>query len=265
MEQVSDTQVMQLCVKDPRMPVEIRLNFVKKVYGILIAMLVVSFAIVAPFVFNTVATLQFMEANQWILGLSIVLLLGQQMLNLAMSFEACCGGSGCADAYLRMMKTVPWNYIFLFTYAACFGVLLGFVSCEYKATSVGLVFVLTATIMGALTVFAVRTKQDFTGMGMYMCAGLTGLFLLAIIGPFVPVGSFFHRLVAVAGAVAFSFIIIYDTQLIFGTASFELDRSAVRKIEFSVDMYAYAAYQLYLDFVNMFIYLLELFGERRES
>jgi len=60
-----------------------------------------------------------------------------------------------------------------------------------------------------------------------------------------------------------SFVIIYDTQLIFGTASLEMGRSAARKIEFTVDMYCFAAYQLYLDFVNLFLYLLELFGDRQ--
>jgi len=253
--------VVQPASKCRDLPPEIRMNFVKKVYGILIAMLLISFGIVYPFVFNTRPTEEVMKRHPEILGICIVLLLAQQIVNIAMMLETCCGGGPCFRTYMKMFVTVPYNYIFLFTYAVCFGVLLGFVCVQYTASSVGLVFALTAAVMIALTVFAVFTKHDFTGFGMYICAMFTGLFLLSILGFFIP-GDFFHTAIAVAGAVLFSFVIIYDTQLIFGTASLDLGNSAARKIEFTVDMYAFAAYQLYLDFVNMFLYLLRWFGER---
>merc|ERR1712217_154321 len=112
------------------------------------------------------------------------------------------------------------------------------------------------------TVYAVFTKTDFTGFGMYLFAALVGLLLFGIVAMFFPYDSMIHKAIAVGGAVLFSFIIIYDTQLIFGSASAELGRSAARKLEFTVDMYCFAAYQLYLDFVNLFMYLLELFGRR---
>lgn len=251
-------------MKDPHMPASVRLDFVKKVYGILIAMLVVSFAIVAPFVYNTKETLAFMQANSWILGLCTALLLIQQLCNMALGCEACVGGSSFMNAYLNMFKTVPFNYIFLFTYAACFGVMLGFITSEYKASSVGIVFLMTASLMAALTVYAVTTNHDFTGCGMYLFAIMIGFILLSIVGLFFP-GPFTQKALAAAGAVLFRFVIIHDTQLIFGTVSTHFNGSAVRKIEFTVDMYAFAAYQLYLDFVNMFIYLLRLFGERNNQ
>merc|ERR1740121_2481873 len=96
---------------------------------------------------------------------------------------------------------------------------------------------------------------------------LMGFFMLSFIALFFP-GPLIHKVIAACGAVLFSFVIIYDTQLIFGTQPLNLDlttHSPVRKVEFTVDMYAFAAYQLYLDFVNMFLYLLKLFGERREN
>lgn len=117
--------------------------------------------------------------------------------------------------------------------------------------------------MAALTVYAAVTKNDFTGCGMYLFALLIGLVLMGIVAAFVPYDSAIHRAMAALGAVLFSFVIIYDTQLIFGTVSQGFNNSATRRIEFTVDMYAFAAYQLYLDFVNMFLYLLQLFGDRR--
>jgi len=259
-----DTHILEMAMKDDRMPSHIRLDFVKKVYGILTAMLMVSFLIVSPFVFNTESTMLVMRNYPWIQGLCVVILLAHNLVNMAIAFEQCCGGGACTRTYFKMFKTTPWNYIFLFTYAACFGVVLGIVCTQYKASSVGLVFLLTAGLMAALSVYAVKTKTDFTGLGMYFFVALCGLLLLGLVGMFFPYGSFFHKMMAVGGAVIFSFVIIYDTQLIFGTASFEFNRSAVRNIQFTVDMYAFAAYQLYLDFINMFLYLLSLFGERRD-
>eukprot|EP00747_Dinoflagellata_sp_TGD_P169035 gnl/TRDRNA2_/TRDRNA2_196881_c0_seq1.p1 gnl/TRDRNA2_/TRDRNA2_196881_c0~~gnl/TRDRNA2_/TRDRNA2_196881_c0_seq1.p1 ORF type:complete len:285 (+),score=51.04 gnl/TRDRNA2_/TRDRNA2_196881_c0_seq1:45-857(+) len=262
--QTSDTQVMQMCVKDERMPAEIRLGFVKKVYGILIAMLMVSFTVVAPFVFDTSNTMKFMHENPWIYALSMFLLLVQQMVNIAMAFEACCGGGPCQRTYMHVMKTSPWNYMFLLTYSLSFGVVLGNICTQYKASSVGLCLFLTAGIMLALTIYAVQTKQNFQGFGMYFAAVGAGMCMLVLVSMIVPYSPMIHKLIAVCGAVLFSFIIIYDTQLIFGTAAFQLNRSSIRNVEFTVDMYAFAAYQLYLDFVNMFLYILELVGQRRD-
>lgn len=254
-----------MSTKDPHLPASLRLDFVKKVYGILIAMLVVSFAIVAPFVYNTASTLAFMKENSWIMAICMVLLAAHQALNMALSCEACVGGSSFMQAYLRMFKTVPWNYVFLFTYATCFGVVLGFISCQYKASSVGCVFFMTAGIMAGLTAYAVYTETDFTGLGMYLFAAMMGFFLFIMVLGIFPAGPVIHKAVAALGAVLFSFVIIFDTQLIFGSVRQSFNNHGLQKIEFTVDMYAFAAYQLYLDFLNMFIYLLQLFGQRRDE
>lgn len=254
---------MQVSMKDPHMPASIRMDFIKKVYGILIVMLLVSFGIAAPFVYSTASTMTFYTRDcPWILTLCLVLLAVQQVMNVAIGCEACTGGSTFIRAYLNMFKTVPFNYIFLLTYAACFGVLIGFTCAQYKAASVGMVFLMTAGIMVGLTIFAITTSHDFSGFGMYIFAMLIGLILLGVVSMLFPV-PILHTAMAAIGAVIFSFVIIYDTQLIFGTVAASASRSNIQKIEFTVDMYAFAAYQLYLDFVNMFLYLLQLFGERK--
>lgn len=263
MADVRDPPMLAQSVKDRNLPPQIRLGFVRKVYGLLGFMLVISFGLAAPFVFKPEQAIDFMNANPWITGLVTAVLLLHQCVNIAMCFESFCGGGPCQRTYLRMFMTWPWNYMFLISYAVCMGVLLGIICSTYKAESVILVFLMTAGIMGALTVYAAYTTTDFSGCGMYICALCAGLCMMGLISMFVPCGSVVHRVYAALGAILCSFFIVYDTQLIFGSASFELNRSAVRKIEFTIDMYAFAAYQLYLDFVNMFLYLLELLGERR--
>eukprot|EP00932_Pfiesteria_piscicida_P014504 SRR837773.26289.p2 GENE.SRR837773.26289~~SRR837773.26289.p2 ORF type:complete len:197 (-),score=55.79 SRR837773.26289:116-643(-) len=173
----------------------------------------------------------------------------------------CCGGGPCMRTYFKMFIVVPFNYIFVMSYAAAFGVVLGFVCASYQAESVVLVFVLTAVIMVSLTIYAIVTKTDFTGCGMYLFVLLIGLICMSIVALFFPYDSMLHKVIAGLGAILMSFLIVYDTQLIFGSAA-GMGQSAASRIEFTVDMYCFAAYQLYLDFVNLFLYLLQLFGRR---
>lgn len=252
---------VQMSVKDRNIPAEIRTAFVTKVYSLLVFMLLISFGIATPFVFQPDQALDFLQTNSWILPTVSILLLVQQMFNIAMLFEACCGGSGLRQCYFRMFTTVPINYILLSSYAACFGVLIGFICVQYTAQSVCIVFALTASMMFALTIYAITTKSDFSGIGPFLLVVVMGMFMLIIISIFVNT-PFINKAIAVCGAVLMSFMIIFDTQLIFGTAAFNWDNHAA-KIEFTIDMYAFAAYQLYLDFVNLFLYLLRIFGDRR--
>lgn len=256
-----------MSVKDQNLPTEIRVGFVKKVYGILISMLVVSFAIASPFVFNEQKAMDFMDKNQWILVITSGVLLLHQVVNLAICFENCCGGGPCRRTYLKMFVTVPWNYIFCMTYAVCIGVVLGFICSQYTAESVCLIFIISAVLMAALTIYMVYTNADFTTKGAYLFVALVGLLILGILALFFPGNSLLHKAIATLGAVIMSFMIIYDTQLIFGSLPecLQMGRSPARTFEFTVDMYCFAAYQLYLDFINLFLYLLELFGRRRDG
>lgn len=225
-------------------------------------MLLISFGLAAPFTFRTSEAMDFMNKHPYIIAIVSVVLLIHQVVNIAMCFEACCGGGPCMRTYLKMFVKVPWNYAFLLTYSVCIGVVVGLICAQYEAASVVFVFGISAAMMLGLTLYAVFTKTDFTGCGMYIFAMLMGLLVLGLVGIIFP-SHFLYTAYAVCGAVLMSFVIIYDTQLIFGTVSMELGRSNARRIEFTIDMYAFAAYQLYLDFINLFLYLLELFGKRR--
>merc|ERR1712070_797419 len=107
----------------------------------------------------------------------------------------------------------------------------------------------------------ITTKSDFSGCGPFILVVCMGMLMFLILSIFMHT-EFIYKAIGVCGAILMSFVIIFDTQLIFGTAAMNWDNHAA-KIEFTIDMYAFAAYQLYLDFVNMFLYLLRIFGERR--
>jgi len=255
-------EVMQLSCKDAQLPPEIRLGFVKKVYGILGMMMVITFGLSLPFVFATEATLNFFRQHAWLLYLVGFVVLAQIIFDLAMSCQMCCGGTGLLQSYVWMMKTAPWNYLYLTIFSVCFGVLVGFICAQYKAQSVVLVFALTAVLIVALTIYAVRTQADFTGCGAYIMVMFLGLIMLILVYSFFPGSTVVSKVIAGVGATLFGFIIVYDTQQIFGSASASFG-GGKRDVEYTLDMYAFAAWNLYLDFLNFFIYMLQLFGERR--
>merc|ERR1719215_1344512 len=108
----------------------------------------------------------------------------------------CCGSLGCMRAYVKMFVVVPFNYLFVMSYATAMGVLLGFICASYQAESVALVFALTAGIMAALTIYAVYTKSDFSGCGPYILVMLVSLILTGLVAAFFPYDSLVHKALA---------------------------------------------------------------------
>eukprot|EP00928_Gymnodinium_smaydae_P074358 TRINITY_DN57418_c0_g1_i1.p1 TRINITY_DN57418_c0_g1~~TRINITY_DN57418_c0_g1_i1.p1 ORF type:complete len:272 (-),score=27.08 TRINITY_DN57418_c0_g1_i1:203-1018(-) len=261
-----EPSVLQIPVHDGRVPREIRSKFGVKVYSIMMAMLAVSFSLALPFTLYTEAALSFMMRYPWVLAACCAILLLNQIVNYAMLFEVCFRSDRIKRRYLKMMMSAPQNYVFLGTYAACLGVIVGLISSIYTVHSVAHVFSLTAVIFLSLTVYAVTTKSDFTDGTPYLIVAVNGFLLLAAVSIFAR-HELYEKIAAVVGAVMISIETVYDTQLIFGTARRlgKYGEPAVQRVEFTVDMYAFAAYQLYLDFIVMFLRLLRQIGVERKA
>merc|ERR1719468_1388649 len=160
------------------------------------------------------------------------------------------------------MRTSPLNYILLIIFTAAEAVLVGFISSSYTAESVLLVLGITAIVVFSLTLFACQTTYDFTGMGSYLFAAMMVLFgfgFVITIASMVGLGNSpamqGARLVyAIGGALLFSMFIVYDTQKIVG---------GKHEHTFGVDDYVMAAISLYIDIVQLFLFLLRIFGSRR--
>lgn len=216
---------------------EIRSGFIRKVYGILTVQLLLTGVIAYPI---TLMDHAWIIANrslvQACMMISLVLVLG----------VSCC----CSE----IARKVPYNYLFLFVVTVCEAVIVGFVSAQYTAQSVVIAAFLTSFIFLGLTIFAMTTQTDFTGMGGYLAAAGFGLFGIMIVTMFFP-GVMMQKVIGGLGAILFSFYIVYDTQLICGGKH--------KKHSFGVDDYVFAALNIYLDIINLFLYILSLFGERR--
>merc|ERR1712070_132853 len=168
------------------------------------------------------------------------------------SLGAVVGVSCCCT---ELARKVPYNYMFLLLVTVCEAVIVGFVSAMYTTESVVMALVMTSGIFIGLTIYAFTTKTDFTGMGGYLMAALLGLCFTSLLCMFFPASPMMQTILGGAGAILFSFYIVYDTQLICGGKH--------KKHQFGVDDYVFAALNIYLDIINLFLYLLELFGDRR--
>jgi hypothetical protein len=213
-----------------------RQGFVKKVYGIVALQVLLTTVIATPFM---LVDRSWTDAHQGLLLLSSV-------ATLAIVCAAACKPD--------LLRKYPQNYAFLFTFTFFEAVVVGFIISAYDGASVLLAFGLTIAITGALTVYAMTTETDFTGMGHYLMAALFALVLVGFVMMFVPGVGFGQKIMAGCGALLFSCYLVYDTQLIMG---------GNHKLRFEVDDYCWAALNIYLDILNLFLYILELMGDKR--
>mmetsp|Transcript_10824 Transcript_10824/g.18956 ORF Transcript_10824/g.18956 Transcript_10824/m.18956 type:complete len:233 (+) Transcript_10824:87-785(+) len=216
----------------------IRSGFVRKVYSLLSVQLVLTGVIAFPIQQMDKETI--MENRQY-LQLAMIL-----SLVSVLSVTCCCQG---------LARQVPWNYFFLFLVTVCEAVIVGFISALYTTTSVLMAVALTSIIFIGLTMYAMTTETDFTGMGGYLMAFLLGMIGVSFLMMFFPATPLTQKLMAGAGAVLFSCYIVFDTQLICG---------GKHEVSFGIDDYVFAALTIYLDIINLFLYLLQLFGDRRD-
>ena len=135
--------------------------------------------------------------------------------------------------------------------------MIGTICLFYEAEVVWLALLMTVGVTAGLTVFACQTKWDITGTGGFLFAALWALMLFGFILLFIPSVngarmSTTYKVYAGLGVLIFSVFIVYDTQLIMGGKH--------KKHSFGVDDYCFAALNLYLDIINLFLYLLALLG-----
>ena len=144
-----------------------------------------------------------------------------------------------------------------FVYAALVGASLASLGLVYAHESIARVFFITAAAFGGLSLWGYTTKRDLTGMGSFLMMGLIGLIIASIVNIFLA-SSAMQFVISVVGVLVFSGLTAWDTQRI-KEMYYEADGAdtAGRKA-------VMGALALYLDFINLFLMLLQLFGNRRD-
>ena len=147
-------------------------------------------------------------------------------------------------------QTVFWIF------AALMGASLSSIFLQYTGASISRVFFITAGTFGAMSLYGYTTKRDLTGWGSFLLMGLIGILIASLVNIFLKSPAVYWA-VSVLGVLIFVGLTAYDTQKI-KNMYFESDSS-----EISSKKAVMGALTLYLEFINLFIMLLRLFGQRR--
>jgi FtsH-binding integral membrane protein len=141
-------------------------------------------------------------------------------------------------------------------YAALNGVAFSTIFLAYTGTSIARVFFVTAATFGAMSLYGYTTKRDLAGVGMFLFAGLIGILIAALVNLFLQ-SSALQFAISVIGVVVFVGLTAWDTQRI-KEVYFEADDQEV-----AAKKSIMGALTLYLDFINIFLMLMQLFGEKK--
>lgn len=145
-----------------------------------------------------------------------------------------------------------------FVYSALNGFTLSLILMAYTQGSVVSAFVSTAAMFGAMSIIGATTKTDLTRMGNLLIMALIGMLVAIIVNIFLG-SAMINLLISIAGVVIFTGLTAYDTQRISRMAS---NPMLADNPEMMTKVSIMGALVLYLDFVNLFIYMLRLFGKR---
>ena len=143
-----------------------------------------------------------------------------------------------------------------FVYAGLLGLSLATIFVAYTGASIARVFFISAATFGAMSLYGYTTQRDLTGFGSFLFMGLIGIVIASLVNIFLH-SSGLSWVISVVGVLVFVGLTAYDTQNIKEMYS-PMDDGTVagRKA-------VMGALRLYLDFINLFLMLLRLFGDRR--
>jgi hypothetical protein len=200
-------------------------------------------AAVAGFTYNTPALLEF-ASNPIVFFGAII---GELVLVIALSW-----------GIRRMTPTVAG--LMFFVYAAVNGFTLSLIFLVYDLGAIGAAFLTTAGLFGAMTIVGLVTQVDLTKYSTYFMMAVIGLVIAMVVNIFLR-STMFDMLISIAGVIIFTALTAYDTQKIKNMAS---DPTIDAGSDLAMKLSILGALTLYLDFINLFLFLLRLFGGRRD-
>lgn len=144
-------------------------------------------------------------------------------------------------------------------YSALTGAMLSSIFVVYPIASIGTAFLVTTGTFLAMTIYGTVTRRDLTGLGNFLFMGLIGIVIAMVVNMFLQ-SSMMNFIVSCIGVLIFTGLTAYDTQKLrrFGEAAPLEDGTAIRRGAIL------GALTLYLDFINIFLMLLQLFGGNRD-
>lgn len=212
-------------------------QYMLKIYNHMFVGLAIT-GLVAFFASQNMQLMQFLHG-----GFSWVLMIGM----LAMAFML--------PMKINKMRASTAQTLFL-VYAFMMGLFTSYIFLVYTSTSIGRVFLITSATFGAMSLYGYTTKKDLSGMGSFLYMALIGIVIASLVNMFMQ-SSGMSFMISIFAVLIFTGLTAYDTQ-------------KLKEIYFAQDTLEttekkaiLGAFTLYLDFINLFLHLLRLLGDRR--
>ena len=215
--------------------------YMAQVYGWMTCGLLLT-AFISWYAANTPAVLQLVFANQITFFGLIIVQLGLVFVLSGMVHKL----SGAVATSLFML------------YSALTGLTLSSIFLAYTGESIGMTFIITAGMFGAMSLWGYTTRRDLSGMGSMLFMALIGIVLASLVNIWLKSSALMWA-VTYIGVVVFVGLTAYDTQKLknIGEGINVDDKENLRRYSIM------GALTLYLDFINLFLMLLRIFGNRR--
>lgn len=182
-------------------------------------------------------------AIQMLTGYNFYILLGAELLIVIVSNWAVKKN----NAILAGVLFAAYSYLTGVTFSVLFMV--------FTTTSITTIFLLTAALFGIMAVYGLATKKDLTSVGSLCFMGLLGIIIAGVVNMFLR-NSVFDTVISAIGVLVFVGLTAYDTQKIKKMVAYSNDGNVLT-------LALMGAFELYLDFINLFLKLLSLFGKRK--
>lgn len=217
-------------------------NFMYRVYALMALALSVT-GITAYYVAVTPALFKGIHGNAWAF---IGIILCQFALVAILTFM------------LPKMSLATATLVF-FVYAISLGLTFSLIFFQYTFTSISSTFFITAGMFGIMAIYGYVTKADLTSLGNIAMMGLFGIIIAMFVNIFVKSGAF-NLIISAIGVVIFTILTAYDSQKI---KQIGMQMMAERELISKVALLG--ALTLYLDFLNLFLFILQFTGQRRSE
>lgn len=218
---------------DKEIQQNIRKGFIAKVYGILACQLLLLFLIVLLGFINSTFH-ELLLTSKFIYILTFILFI---MCILIIIFNP------------HLLQKVPINYIILFIFTFSYSWWIALYTINFSPSIVLISIFLTLVTVVTLTIYAQMTKNDFSVIGGILINSFVLLLSCSLVLIFVDI-SLFNVIMVFFGLIIFSLYLLFDVQLVIGKG----------QIKYGEDDYIFAALNLYIDIIGIFVRILELVG-----
>ena len=158
---------------------------------------------------------------------------------------------GAKNASTGTLKTAFWAY------CVSFGLSSATLVFTYTDASLALAFVSTAAAFAGLSLYGYTTQRSLSGLGTFLVMGVVGLIVAMLLNAIFIQSAGFSLVISGLGVLIFAGLTAYDTQKL------KHQYAEVRGTEWQEKAVIFGALNLYLDFINMFLFILRLLGDRR--